>query len=167
MARRTAGARMARAHARTGNARNSQGFSTKAPTRAETARALRLPRRSFCVVFLKRADGQALGVHGPDGVDRCRRAGERRDARHAVHHRDATHGAVVEERLPAERRVDDELDVVVEDLVADVRPALVDLEDDLGLEPVRAQEVGGAARRNQPEAEALRSRAIGTTPGLS
>ena len=84
-----------------------------------------------------------------------------------VHHRDAADRAVVEERLAAERRVDDELNVVVEDLVADVRPALVHLEDDVDVEAVRAQEVRGAARRDQAEAERPRSRAIGTTSGLS
>ena len=105
--------------------------------------------------------------HRPDRVDRGRGAGQRGDAGHAVHHRDAAHGAVVEERLAAERRVDDQLHVVVEDLVADVRAAFVDLEDDLGIEAMRAEEVGGAARRDQLKPAALRSRAIGTTPGLS
>ena len=122
--------------------------------RAETARGARLCFVAVSAWYSCSAlDGQAFGVQRPDGVDRGRGAGQRRDARHAVHHRDAADGAVVEERLAAERRVDDELDAVVEDLVADVRPALVDLEDDLGVEAVRAQEVGGAARRDQPEAE--------------
>ena len=61
--------------------------------------------------------------------------------------------AVVEERLAAERRVDDEIDLVVQDLVADVRPSLVDLEDDVDVEPVRAKVSRRAARREQLEPE--------------
>ena len=47
---------------------------------------------------------RANRVHGRGG------AGQRRDAGHAVHHREPAHGAIVEERLAAERRVDDQLD---------------------------------------------------------
>ena len=39
--------------------------------------------------------------------------------------------------------------LIVQDLVAHVRAALVDLEDNLDVEAMRAQEVRGAARRDQ------------------
>ena len=85
---------------------------------------------SVGVVLLQRLHGEAFGAERGDGADGGGGAGERRDGRHALQHRDAAHGAVVEERLAAERRVDDERDAAVEQLVADVRPAFVDLEDD-------------------------------------
>ena len=91
---------------------------------------------------------------GADRVDGGGGAGQGRDARDlciiAVRRT-----AFVEERLAAERRVDDQLDPVVHEFVADVRAAFVDLEDDLGVDAVRAQVVRGAARGQQGEAQAL------------
>ena len=90
------------------------------------------------VVLLQGADTEAFGGQGPDRVDGRGRAGERRDARDLLHHRRPAHELVVEKRFPAKGRVDDQLDLVVDDLVADVRASLVHLEDDLGVDAVRA-----------------------------
>ncbi len=84
-----------------------------------------------------------------DRVDGRGGARERRDARHLLHHRDPPDRAIVEERLAAERRVDDELNAIVQNLVTHVRASLVDLEDNLDVEPVRAEEARRAARRDQ------------------
>ena len=67
-------------------------------------------RGNSCVVVLQRADAEALFAQRPDRLDRRGGAGERGDARHFVHHRGATDGAIVEERVAPERRVDDERD---------------------------------------------------------
>ena len=110
--------------------------------------------RARCrVVVLQRADAEALLAQRADRADGGGGAGERGDARHLVHHRGAADRAIVEERLAAERRVDDEIDLAVDDLVGDVRPAFVHLEDDVDVEAVGAQVGGGPARRDQAEAE--------------
>ena len=70
-----------------------------------------------------------------------------------MHHCNPAHRAVVEERLAAEWCVDDQLNLVVEDLVTDVRPSLVDLEHDFRVQPVRAEIARGSARRDEPEAQ--------------
>src|SRR5437660_361404 len=94
---------------------------------AETALGSDLLRRNSRVVVLERADAETFLSQSADGLDGSGRAGERRDAWHFLHHRGAPDRAVVEERLAAERRVDHEIHFAVDDLVGDVRPALVHL----------------------------------------
>ena len=108
------------------------------------------------VVLLQGLDVQRLVLEGADGADRGRRAGQGGDAGHAQHRGDAAEGTVVEERLAAEGRVDDEIDLPIQQPVADVGPALVDLVDEGGVEAVRPQVGGGAARGQQREPRARR-----------
>src|SRR4051812_12520195 len=84
-----------------------------------------LSQRSFCVVLLQRSNREALSPERLDGIDGRGRTGERGNRRNAVHHRDAANRAVVEEGLAAKRSVDDEVNLVVQDLVADVGTPLV------------------------------------------
>src|SRR6187397_2512639 len=83
----------------------------------------------FGVVLLQRLDAEAFGADRRDGTDGGGRAGEGGDGRHALQHRDTADGAVVEKGFATERCIDDELNAFVEQLVADVRAPLVDLED--------------------------------------
>src|SRR2546423_11228647 len=69
------------------------------------------------VVVLQRPDGEGLRSQRLDGRHSRRRAGQRRDARHLRHRRRPAHGAVVEERLPAEWRVDHEADLPRDDSI--------------------------------------------------
>ena len=108
------------------------------------------------MIFLQRLHTQPLGSHRRDGADRRKGAGEGRDRRHALQHGDAAHRAIVEERFAAQRCVDDERNFPITQRVADVRPALVDLEEDLDLQTVRAL-VNGAARRIRVCTRCLRS----------
>src|SRR5262245_18556331 len=80
-----------------------------------------------CVVVLQGTYADPLIAHRTDGRHGGGRAGQRRDTRDFVHHRRTPDGAVVEERLPAERGVDDQIDLLVDDLVGDVRPSFVHL----------------------------------------
>jgi len=80
-------------------------------------------------------------------------AGQRGDGGDALHHRRAAHGAVVEERLTAERRVDHQSDPAIQEFVADMGSAFVHLENDFHVEPMHAQEGGGAAGGDEVEAE--------------
>src|ERR1044071_6937797 len=106
---------------------SSWGFTSGAPS---------YPR----IIVLKRADRQRLRAERLDCRHRRRCARQRGDARHLRHGGRAPYGAVVEERFAAERRVDDETDLPVDDLIGDVRPPLVHLVDHLGVDAVRAQE---------------------------
>src|SRR6185295_14151218 len=115
-----------------------------------TSRACFDPR----IVILKRPHRQRLRPKRLDRRHRGRRPRQRGDAGHLRHGRRAADGAVVEERLAAERRVDDEADLPVDDLVGDVRPPLVHLVDHLDVDPVRAQERRRPAARRHGEAEA-------------
>src|SRR3954469_17046274 len=69
------------------------------------------------VIVLQRADRQRLRSQRLDRTHRCRGAGQRRNARHLGHRRRAAHGAVVEKRIAAQWRVDDEIDLLVDDVV--------------------------------------------------
>ena len=124
----------------------------------ENVRSQNVRSARRCLRQFLRSSPAARGRRRPapqraDGADGGGGAGQRRDARHFVHHRRAAHGAIVEERLAAERRVDDEIDLAVDDLVGDVRPPFVHLEHDVDVEAVRAQVRGGAARGDQAEPE--------------
>ena len=105
------------------------------------------------VVFLQREHAQLLRAERPNGADGGGGAGERGDARHPEHRRDAPHGQVVEERLPPQRRVDHQVELPVEQPVSDVGTALVDLEHHVGLQVMRPEVGGGAARRDQCKPE--------------
>src|SRR6187402_2825404 len=118
------------------------------------------------VVFLQRLHRQAFVPQRGDGRYGRGGAGERGNRRHALEHGGAPDGAVVEERLATERRVDDERNAAVQELVADVRAALVDLEDDVRVQAVRAQVRGGAARGHQLEAQARELARDGHHTGL-
>src|ERR1051326_6655206 len=85
--------------------------------------ALRGPAPRGGVGILKSANAGGLFAERANRADGGGRARQRRDARDLVHHRGAPHRAVVEERLAAERRIDDELHLAVDDLVGDIRPA--------------------------------------------
>src|SRR5262249_60193128 len=82
---------------------------------AVSTRALNLLGGNSCVVVLQRADAEAFLPKTSDRADGGGGAGERRDAGDLVHHRGAPDDAVVEERLAAERRVDHEIDLAIDD----------------------------------------------------
>src|SRR5215213_912147 len=71
------------------------------------------PARSLGVVILQGTHVEALRAQRANRRDCRRRARESGDARNPLHHRDAADGAIVEERLTAERRVDDQVDLPV------------------------------------------------------
>ena len=100
------------------------------------------------MVLLQTLHAQALAAHGQNGADRGVGARQRRDRGHALQHRDAADGAVVEERLASERRVDDEGDAAIEQLVSDVGDEVRVRE--YQSRPARRNEMNSAGSRVSP-----------------
>ena len=93
--------------------------------------------------------------------------GERGDARHAciIATRRTVRSSKNDSRPSGVLMIS--VDLAVDQLVGDVGTALVDLVDHVDVEAVRAQVRRGAARRHQANPSSARSRAIGSTFGLS
>src|SRR5262245_57818785 len=83
------------------------------------------------VIVLEGAHRERLGSECADRADRRRRTRERRNARHLRHRGRAPDGAVVKKRFPPQRRVDDQIDISIDQVIRNVRTALVHLVNDL------------------------------------
>ena len=109
----------------------------------------------------------APGGAGPDRLDRGRGRRERRQAGDVALERRPADRHLVEERLPAERRVDDEVHLAVDHPVDDVRPPLVHLQDRRrpSSPPARsAAAVPDVATRREAERRRARGRSGGSPP---
>ena len=105
------------------------------------------------VVVLNGSDVECMRADRTNCFDSGRRAGECGDAGHVVQHGDPPHGAIVEERLAAEGRVDDHLHLIVQNVIDDVRTTLIHFEHDFDGNAMRAQVRGGAACRDDGKPE--------------
>ena len=110
-------------------------------------------RRSCAVVLLQRRDPGRLLLARADSLDGRGGGRERRQARDREAQRRRPDRGLVEARLAAERRVDDELDLPGLHPVDGVGAALVDLEDPLRVDARLLQRLARALRRAEREAE--------------
>ena len=119
------------------------------------------------VVFLQRTD-LALAAHrGGNTLDCGLRGRKRRKVRNLVLDRGLADAAVVSASIAtARRRVDDELDLAVLDRVKDIRAALADLGDDLGLDAVIDEPLRRALGRDDLEAQLLEAPHRGDRVGM-